>query len=109
MNGVFAVIDCLLLATGVVVIWGLKTICPKCNGLWGRQVARSKHLGSEPGVGTITRTDRHFSGYSQINQVGSTLRKEQVLVRRSRHRHCCRCRWCGNRWSFVSITVNQGW
>lgn len=109
LSGVFAVINCLLLAGGVAVIWGLKTACPKCKGLWARQVARTKHLGSTLGVATITRTDRHFSGYSLINQVGSTRRDEQVLVMRSRHRHYCRCRWCGNRWSFVSLTERQGW
>ncbi len=46
-GGIFAVIDCLLLAACVAVIWGLRTACPKCKGLWARQVARTKHLGSE--------------------------------------------------------------
>jgi hypothetical protein len=109
MSGVFAVIDCLLLAASAAVIWGLKTACPKCKGLWARQLARTKHLGSTLGVATITRTDRHFSGHSLINQTGSTRRKEQVLVRRSRNRHYCRCRWCGNKWSFVSLTERRGW
>jgi hypothetical protein len=106
---VIAVIDCLLLAAGTAVIWGMKTACPKCKGLWARQVARTKHLSSELGAATITRTDRHFSGFSHINQTGSTQREEQVLVTRSRHRHYCQCRWCGNRWSFVSLTERDGW
>jgi hypothetical protein len=84
---------------------GKERKCPSCQRWWARRILDALPIGDSDGVATITNSTKMKN--TAGNTIGTYESQNQVQVKRSYCAMYCKCRFCGNRWQFVSVQMFQ--
>ncbi len=79
-----------------VISMGLNSQCPSCEKWWCKKDIGREFLDSYEEFETVTREDIHKDGNG--NNIGSTQRKEQILVEYNHYLVYHSCKKCGYNW-----------